>query len=496
MIGIETLLNQLSRRVSTLVGSTLAQKLGRAAQGLGGSSFGVGSSPLPRATPAGSAWLQRAFGGKSGFGARALLGGRRKLADMTAARAAKRYKASRRRMLAIPVSDVSRRKAAALQAGRDKQVMQRAEARRNELYKPGALISPASLITSRLHASRPDQFRPDASRLTGSPSQMVGQMLAMAKERSAARADNTNWLQSRQSPLAQVARAKELAEKAASRFQNLSARRNALGTVLDAAKARLASAPTKGMPGFDAARTASLTKQVGIVSQTFKAADARAAGALGKLAQSSALYARATSISANAMRFLGAGFAKVAGPIGIGLTAAYMAVKAPTWLAEAADRQVESRRWMTNYSMGSRAAFATYDLSTQNVQHRQAEAMNSSTQAMITQQNRFRENLVPFKSFMGNLGNAIWTSGLQQVNDKFTMAEQLGIGLEALNQGKFFDPKFWAESNKELEAMKAADRNKFDTTFSDTLRALSHVTDQKKDARNNNSRKDTLPPLR
>ena len=263
----------------------------------------------------------------------------------------------------------------------------------------------------------------------GSAKEVANRAVAQMKGKMSSR---QSWMAARQSPFSAPKRARQVMEKAAARYQDARDMADQLKVTKDKAVARYFAAPLQGQPGHDPKHVAQLRDEKLAAEKNVTDADAKADHALGRLTQATALYAKSTDTAAMAMKVIGAGIAKLALPFSILTTG----LQLPGMAESFGNAAVESNRWKLKYSEGMRGSFADYDQQTESLRYREAQATAPAAKELMGEQAKFRENIAPFQQNMSWLWTKAQAGVMSMLNQPFQIAENVGIAIAEIEQGK------------------------------------------------------------
>ncbi len=232
-----------------------------------------------------------------------------------------------------------------------------------------------------------------------------------------------------------------------------------------------------------------------------------------KLAQATAIQAKSTFAGALSSGRVAIGLSNLASKIPmlaarLALPAAIVtaAVRAPFQLAKMNDARLETLRESARYSSRIQAAFAKYDVKTENIKALNARDTAGSTEFLIDQQNKLRTTLRPFQAAAGTIinsaqGGITWAlrKGIESQQAELDLiAAGIRSGQDAL-QGKVPNPgKHLVDIANERLKAAAGDEKVQSQEFSNVFKAFSEgiVPQQQNGLANARFNNVTIPPLR
>jgi hypothetical protein len=262
-----------------------------------------------------------------------------------------------------------------------------------------------------------------------------------------------------------------------------------------------ASSMGRNLPGWHASTHAQLV--------------ARRRAATQRLDQATTLQARATNFGAVASGRVAHGLAALAGklpglafrlasPNGIASTLARL----PLILSKLNDTRIASlRAGRGDYNGQMAAAFAKYDLKTENIKALNARDTQASTNWLIDEQNKLRTALRPFQVMTQNAFNNVQagtTMALRKTGEGISEATKwigsaVAEGENYLNgKGFRFDRmrQIKEQVDKDAAARIKEEEKVFDRQFTNHLGGWVAQIENKKEARRNAMPKHTLPKLK
>jgi len=237
-----------------------------------------------------------------------------------------------------------------------------------------------------------------------------------------------------------------------------------------------------------------------------------------KVAQATALQARATSLGAVMSGRVAGGLmslaskipmlARFAGPVGIGASIGVAMAKLPFTLSRMNENRLQSQREGANYSGQLANAFAKLDLQKELNKANTARETAGSTSWLAEEQRKLSMTLQPIQSKLTDAWNNVQAFGTSVLNEELKRGQEkinwagavIAEAEEAWKNGRLptwgglKDKKEGADKIREEQA-KA--REKFhETVFGNVTGAWAAAIDHKKEARTNNKPKPPIPPIK